>query len=378
MNLRYPPVLLAVLCMGFLNAACQNKTLEKVEDPRLNDIKLPDGFSISIFADNVENARSLALGANGTVFVGTRNAGKVYALVDADKDGVAETRYTIADGLNMPNGVAFRFTSLYIAELDKIWRIDNIEANLASPPERVLVNDSFPSDKHHGWKYIAFGPDDKLYVPVGAPCNVCDNAEQDPRYASITRMNPDGTGFEVFASGIRNTVGFAWHPVSKELWFTDNGADNMGENNPGDELNMASRAGMHFGFPYCHQGDVKDKTYGDRHACSEFAVPVAKLSAHTAALGMKFYTGKMFPAKYKNSILIAEHGSWNRKDPIGYRVMFVKLKGNLVESYEPFAEGWLKAGTAWGRPVDILQLKDGSILVSDDHANAVYRISYNK
>src|ERR1044071_8267381 len=206
MNFKYPPLLLVLLCFGFLNASCQNKTLEKVANPRLKDIKLPEGFTISIFADSVDDARSLALGANGTVFVGNRKGNKVYALVDADKDGVADEKYTLAEGLNMPNGVAFYKGSLYIAELDKIWRIDNIEANLAAPPERVLVNDSFPSDEHHGWKYMAFGPDGKLYVPVGAPCNICDNAEQDERYASITRMNPDGTGFEVFAHGSRNTV----------------------------------------------------------------------------------------------------------------------------------------------------------------------------
>lgn len=377
MTTRNLPLLLVVLCLSCLSATCQNKALEKTTDPRLKDIKLPEGFSISIYADNVDNARSLALGAKGTVFVGNRSGNKVYALVDEDNNGQAEKRYTIAEGLNMPNGVAYHNGALYVAEVNKIWRFDDIEASLANPPEPVLVSDTFPSDKHHGWKYIAFGPDGKLYVPVGAPCNICDDAERDARYASITRMNPDGTEFEVFAHGIRNTVGFDWHPVSKEMWFTENGGDNLGDNIPADELNMASRPGMHFGYPYCHQGDIKDKKYNTR-GCSEFIVPVAKLAPHTAALGMKFYTGNMFPAEYKNSIFIAEHGSWNRSQPIGYRVMLVTLKGNLVDSYAPFAEGWLKNGKAWGRPVDVLQLKDGSLLVSDDHANVVYRITYER
>ncbi len=366
------------LLFGISTAACKNKALEKAADPRLNDIKLPPGFHISLFADTIDNARSLALGDKGTVFVGNRSGDKVYALVDENNDGTADKKYILAKGLNMPNGVAFHKGALYVAEIDKIWRFDDIENRLANPPRPVLVSDNYPSDKHHGWKYIAFGPDNKLYVPVGAPCNICDDNEKDNRYASITRMNADGSSFEVFASGIRNTVGFAWHPQTKELWFTENGRDMLGDDIPPDELNNAPKPGMHFGYPYCHAGDIKDPEYGDRHPCTDFTPPVQKLAPHTAALGMKFYTGDMFPVAYKNQVIIAEHGSWNRSEPIGYRLMLVKLDGNKAISYEPFAEGWLKNGKAWGRPVDILQLQDGSLLVSDDFANVIYRISYAK
>lgn len=358
-----------------LCAACKNKALEKTEDPRLQDIKLPSGFSISIFADSVENARSLARGTKGTIFVSTRNNDKVFALVDENKDGVADKRYTLIEGMDTPNGIAFYNGALYVAQIDKVWRLDDIENHLAQSLKPVLVYDKLPSDKHHGWKYIAFGPDGKLYIPIGAPCNNCDDAERDKRYASICRINPDGSGFEVYASGIRNTVGFDWHPTTKELWFTENGRDELGDNVPPDELNKAPQPSMHFGYPYCHAGTIKDPDYGNKHACSEFIPPVTTLGPHVAALGMKFYTGNMFPAAYKNQVFIAEHGSWNRSQPIGYRVMIVR-QDNAGYHYEPFAEGWLKNGKAWGRPVDVLQLEDGSLLVSDDFANVVYRITY--
>jgi glucose/arabinose dehydrogenase len=368
---------LSALLLITASASCKNKALTKTEDPRLQDIKLPAGFHISIYADNVNNARSMALGTRGTVFVGNRDGDKVYALVDADKDGVAEKKLVIAEGMDTPNGVAFQDGALYIAEVGKIWRIDNVEENLQAPPKPVLVTDKYPTSKHHGWKYIAFGPDGKLYVPVGAPCNICNDAEKDPRYASITRMNPDGTGAEVFAHGIRNTVGFAWHPDTKQLWFTDNGRDELTDNTPADELNTAPMAGMHFGYPYCHAGDILDPEYGKGKTCDSFTKPVAKLAPHTAALGMKFYTGSMFPSSYKNTVFIAEHGSWNRTEPIGYRITTVRMNGNEA-IYEPFAEGWLQNGKAWGRPVDVLQLPDGSLLVSDDYANCVYRITYDR
>lgn len=378
MRSSFQHIILICMLLSVCSAACKNKALQKADDPRLNDIKLPAGFHISLFADTIDDARSLALGDKGTVFVGNRSGDKVYALVDENSDGIADKKYILAKGMNMPNGVAFHKGALYVAEVNKVWRFDNIENSLSNPPQPVLVSDNYPSDKHHGWKYIAFGPDDKLYVPVGAPCNICDDNEKDNRYASITRMNADGSGFEVFASGIRNTVGFAWHPQTKELWFTENGRDMLGDDTPPDELNNAPKAGMHFGYPYCHAGDVKDPEYGDRHPCTDFTPPVQKLAPHTAALGMKFYTGDMFPAIYKNQVFIAEHGSWNRSEPIGYRIMLVKLDDNKAISYEPFAEGWLKNGKAWGRPVDILQLKDGSLLVSDDFANVIYRITYRK
>jgi len=370
-------VFLKLSLLLFVSGFSCNSALVKVRDPRLDKIKLPQGFSISIYA-KVDNARSMALGDKGTVFVGNRKGDKVYALIDKDKNGEAETKYVLASNLNTPNGVAFRNGSLYIAEIDKIWRMDNIEDHLADPPAPVLVTDQYPSDGHHGWKYIAFGPDGKLYVPVGAPCNICNDNERDPRYASITRINADGSGQEVYAHGIRNTVGFDWHPQTGELWFTENGRDWMGDNSPPDELNHADRKDMHFGYPYCHSDDTKDPEFGTGKDCSQYVKPAVKLAPHTAALGMKFYTGTQFPQEYRNQIFIAEHGSWNRSEPIGYRVMLVRLEGNTVKSYEVFAEGWLENGKAWGRPVDILQLPDGSLLVSDDHANVVYRIAYHK
>lgn len=374
MSINVSIQLLVVLLFSAGMASCKNKALEKTEDPRLNDIKVPAGFHISIFADNVDNARSLSLGDKGTVFVGNRSGDKVYALVDENNDGKADKKYTLAQGMNMPNGVAFHNGALYIAEVDKVWRLDNIESNLQHPPTPVLISKNFPSDKHHGWKFIAFGPDGKLYVPVGAPCNICETTE-DPRYASITRMNADGSEFEVYARGIRNTVGFDWHPQTKELWFTENGRDELGDNVPPDELNVAPKAGMDFGYPYCHAGTIKDPEFGEKKDCSQFTAPVLNLGPHVAALGMRFYTGSMFPAQYRNQVFIAEHGSWNRSQPIGYRVMLARKDANGYR-YEVFAEGWLKNGKAWGRPVDVLQLKDGSLLISDDFANVIYRITY--
>lgn len=359
-------------------AACQpkNKTIGEADDPRLADLRVPEGFSINFFASDVENARSMALGDNGTVFIGTRKGKNVYALVDADHDGVAEKKYIVAKNMDTPNGVAFHNGALYIAEVSKIWRIDNIESTLDNPAKPVLVNDSLPTETHHGHKYIAFGPDGKLYVPVGAPCNICDDNEKDARFASITRMNPDGSGMEVYAHGIRNTVGFTWHPQTKEMWFTDNGRDMLGDSIPPDELNIAIKKDENFGYPYCHAGFIPDPEFNKSKDCSQFKAPAALLDAHAAALGLKFNTGNMFPAPYRNQIFIAEHGSWNRTTPIGYRVMMVTLDGDNVTSYKPFIQGWLKNGEAWGRPVDVLFLKDGSMLVSDDLANAVYRVTY--
>lgn len=372
--IRITLTLLFSLSVVALSSSCLNNNLIKTAEPLLEQINLPPGFKIAVFARDIKNARSLARGTNGTIFVGTRSSGNVYALVDADGDYQAETRQVIASGMDTPNGVAFHEGSLYVAEVDKIWRFDEIESQLSSPPVPVLVSDAFPLDAWHGWKYIAFGPDGKLYVPVGAPCNICES--EDFRYASIMRMNADGSGLETFASGVRNTVGFAWHPETQAMWFTDNGRDLLGDDIPNDELNRATQAGMHFGYPYCHAGDVPDPRFGEKRPCSEFTPPVQKLAPHTAALGMKFYTGDLFPEAYRNNVFIAEHGSWNRSQPIGYRITRVVLDGDRAVSYEPFAEGWLSDNKAWGRPVDILQLPDGSLLVSDDHANAVYRISY--
>lgn len=346
-------------------------------DLPLDRITLPEGFKISIFASDIENARSLARGENGTIFVGNRSEDKVYAVVDEDKDGVADQTYVIASGLRMPNGVAFRNGDLYVAEVSRILRFADIENKLSNPPQPEVVYDQYPTDRHHGWKYIAFGPDDKLYVPVGAPCNICDPEEE--VYSTITRMDPDGSNMEVYAHGVRNSVGFDWHPETDVLWFTENGRDMLGNDLPPDELNRAPEKGMHFGYPYCHAGEIKDPEFGEGRDCSEFTAPAQKLGPHVAALGMKFYTGDMFPAEYKNQIFIPEHGSWNRDSKLGYRVQLVRVdaSGNAT-SYETFAEGWLneEEQEAWGRPVALLQLPDGSMLLSDDHAGVIYRITY--
>lgn len=347
-------------------------------DLQLEKIKLPPGFKIEVFAEKVKNARSLELSPNGTLFVGTRGKGSLYALRDTNGDYRADQLYTLAKGLDMPNGVAFRDGSLYVAENSRILRYDNIEAHLADPPEPVVVYDQYPEENHHGWKYIAFGPDGKLYVPVGAPCNICESEAE--IFASITRMDPDGSNMEVVQYGIRNTVGFDWHPQTGELWFTDNGRDMMGDDQPFCELNRAPQDGMHFGYPYCHQGDLADPEFGAKRDCSEFTAPAYKLGPHVAPLGMEFYTADQFPAHYRGNIFIAEHGSWNRSKKSGYRLMLARLEGNEVVSYEPFAEGWLDTdeGDVWGRPVDVALLPDGSLLVSDDFADAIYRISYTQ
>jgi glucose/arabinose dehydrogenase len=318
----------------------------------------------------------MALGEKGTLFVGTRKAGKVYAIVDRNLDNKADEIFTLARGLNMPNGVAFRDGSLYVAEVSRVLRFDDIEGRLKNPPKPAIVRDDFPTDRHHGWKFISFGPDDNLYIPVGAPCNICRRGDE--RYASIVRMRPDGKGLEIFAHGVRNTVGFDWNPKTKELWFTDNGRDWLGDDQPPDELNHAVRKGLHFGFPYCHGGTILDPDYGANRSCNEFTPPAMQLGPHVAALGMRFYTGAMFPPEYRNQIFIAEHGSWNRSVPIGYRITLVRLEGNRAVHYEVFAEGWLKNGRAWGRPVDVLVMPDGALLVSDDRAGIIYRISYRR
>ena len=342
--------------------------------PPLADIRLPPGFSVSVYAADVPDARSMTLGDKGTLFVGSRRAGKVYAILDRNGDHKADQVITLASGLNMPNGVAFRDGALYVAEVDRILRYDDIEARLTNPPAPVVVNAAFPSDGHHGWKFIRFGPDGLLYVPVGAPCNIC---EPDPaRYAAIFRMRPDGSGLQQFARGIRNTVGFDWDPASHELWFTDNGRDWLGDDRPPDELNHAPKAGMNFGYPYCHGKAILDPEFGAGHSCSEFTPPALELGAHVASLGMRFYSGSMFPAPYRGQIFIAQHGSWNRSSKVGYRVMLVRLKDGKPDSYEVFADGRLRDGRVSGRPVDVQVMPDGALLVSDDYANAIYRISY--
>ncbi|HEX7438904.1 MAG TPA: PQQ-dependent sugar dehydrogenase, partial [Caldimonas sp.] len=343
--------------------------------------RAPAGFRVELLTDAVPNARAMVLGryanGRGVLYVGSMRAGRVYA-VELEGDRAGPVRI-VASGLALPAGVAYRAGSLYVSAVSRILRFDAIDDRLANPPSPAVVTDRLPADTHHGAKFIAFGPDGRLYVPVGAPCNVCKPGEQ---HGILLRMNADGSGLERIASGIRNSVGFDWNPADKTLWFTDNGRDMLGDDLPSDELNRLERAGQDFGFPYCHQGDTPDPEFGAQRPCSEFVAPVARLGAHVAALGMRFYDGRQFPEAYRNNIFIAEHGSWNRSRKVGYRVVRVVLdRQGRVERHEPFVEGWLQVDAAGretvrGRPADVLVMPDGALLVSDDEAGAIYRIVY--
>ncbi len=359
-------VLLACLLSSF--TALASPATDKV----LKNVSLPEGFKLEVYADNVPGARSMALGEHGTLFVGTRDT-RVYAVSGTPGDARSPQVRVIAQKLNMPNGVAFRQGALYVAEVSRILRFDGIETSLNAVPDPVVVRDDLPRDRHHGWKYIAFGPDDKLYVPIGAPCNVCN----EPGYAAITRMNPDGSGHEEFARGVRNTVGFTWHPQTRALWFTDNGRDYLGEDAPACELNVAPRAGLDFGFPYCHGGTLADPQFGHLGKCQDARAPVQALDAHVAPLGVKFYTARAFPERFHDQVLIAEHGSWNRKTKAGYRISLVRLEDGKAVAYEPFITGLHRGNDVFARPVDLLVLADGSMLISDDHAGAIYRLTYS-
>ncbi len=371
------------LAVSILVVTCSSVLLAQTgpSEPPLERLTLPPGFSIEVYAANVPNARQMALSPNGTLFVSTRQAGNVYAVVDDNGDQTADRVLTLDSGLNMPNGVAFRNGSLYVAEINRILRYDEIESQLTAPPEPVVVNDTLPTERAHGWKFIDFGPDGRLYVPVGAPCNICDNEETDPRFATILSMQPDGSDLTIYAHGVRNSVGFDWHPTTDELWFTNNGRDRLGDTEPADTLHHAPSTGLHFGFPFCHQGNIQDPEFNTR-PCSEFRPPAQRLGPHVASLGMEFYTGNMFPGSYRNEIFIAEHGSWNRTAEAGhtgYRLTVARLDGNQVVGYDVFAEGWLQDNNeAWGRPVDVQVMPDGALLVSDDTANTIYRITYTQ
>jgi glucose/arabinose dehydrogenase len=338
-------------------------------------VHLPPGFAIDYFAERIPDARSLTLGANGTVFVGNRKGGKVYALVDGDRNGRADKRYIIADDLDTPNGIAFLNGDLFVATHRRILRFAAIESHLAHPPRPEVIVDHLPAPTHHGWRYLAAGPDGWLYLSIGAPCNICDRGLP---FAAIHRLRPDGSGMQVWAEGVRNSIGITWSPQDGAMWFTDNGRDWLGDDAPPDELNRADQAGMHFGYPYRHGHTIVDPEYGERTPDRPLTPPALELDAHVAALGLRFYTGTMFPDHYRGQLFIAEYGSWNRSDPAGYRIEVVTIDGNRATGHRTFADGWLLPdGRKWGRPVDLLVMPDGALLVSDDMQGAVYRISWH-
>jgi glucose/arabinose dehydrogenase len=366
------------LVLGVAFAAQAKIIPQKEPKLALDKITLPPGFKISLFAV-APGARELAVSPSGTVFVGTQGGfgkgGNVYRIKVAKDGEKAESVEVLSDEFDSPNGVAFKDGKLYVADISAITEISDPEAQIGKTLKTRILAQSFPKDKHHGWKFIRFGPDGKLYVPVGAPCNICDPKTD---YARIFRLDVNGKDKEEVAQGIRNTVGFDWHPTSKELWFTDNGRDWMGDDTPPDEINRVTKIGQNFGFPYCHGKNIPDKEFTGKNCGKDFTPPEFELRAHVASLGMRFYTGEQFPIEYKHQIFYAEHGSWNRAKPQGYRVAVATLKGNEVVKVEGFAEGWLQNGNDWGRPVDIEMYKDGSLLVSDDKAGVIYRISYSK
>jgi glucose/arabinose dehydrogenase len=356
-------------CLGLL------LVLPARADVQLDLIELPAGFNIDIYAEGVENARQMVRGDNGTIFVGSLRAGKLWALSDEDGDQVAERVRLIDEDLNMPSGVEFLDGALYVGAVERILRYDNIESFLDQPPAPLVVTGALPDKKHHGWKYLRFGPDGKLYIPIGIPCNICDQEG----FGEIRRMNRDGSGMETFARGVRFSVGLAFHPQDGRLWFTDNGKDMMGDDIPADELNHAPRIGMHFGIPYCHQGDILDDEFGQGQDCENYTPPAAKLDPHSAALGLAFYTGKNFPVEYANRLFITLHGSWNRSEKSGYQIIVADVQADGgVSAQQVFASGWLQNEQAWGRPNDVLVMPDGALLVSDDLAGVIYRISYTK
>lgn len=340
------------------------------KDIPIDKVKLPPGFKISVWADGLSNARAMAWGDKGTLFVSSRVAGNVYAVVDR---GTRREVKTIAKGLNLPNGVAFRNGTLYVAEVSRITKLEGIEDRLDNPPAAQVVYDVLPRDLPHGWKYLSFGPDGRLYFNIGAPCNICMPPET---HAAIVSINPDGTGFQYYARGVRNSVGHDFHPVTKELYFTNHGRDWLGEDVPNDTLHHAPRAGLHFGYPHCHQGDILDPDFAQGRSCSEFAPPLLKLGPHVASNGIHFYRGGMFPAEYRHRAFIAQRGSWNRTELNGFRVMMVTLAPGQPPRYEPFAVGFADGNKFWGRPVYVEEMRDGSLLVSDDYTGAIYRITY--
>ena len=344
----------------------------------VSTLKVPPGFKVEVYADGIPEARSLALGDKGTVFVSNRNLSDIYAITE--RDGKREVR-KVLKGLKNPNGVTFSKGTLYVAERHRITRYDGIEDRLDNPPEaKVVIDNLDPTNQPgHFWKFLAMGPDGKLYFNIGSPGNIVMPTYQQ---ASISRVDPQTGVMERYAEGVRNSVGFAWHPKTHEMWFTNHGRDWISDDLPHDTLHRAGKKGMNFGFPFCHQGDMPDPEFGKGRSCSEFEAPTLKLGAHIAPLGVRFYDGKMFPAEYRDNLFIAMHGSWNRSTKQGYNVMRVSFDAKGQPSLKPFLEGFLTDAQAdppmWGRPVDVLVMRDGALLVSDDYNGIVYRVSYKK
>ena len=335
--------------------------------------KLPPGFKAEIWATGMPGARAMARAPNGKIYIGTRGIGRVYEVTDG---GASRTSRVVIDKLVQPAGVAFNNGALYVMAIDKVLRFDGIHTNPAAAPVDMTTAFQLPKEQHHNWKYIAFGPDGKLYVPFGAPCNICVPGQE---YAQIRRYNADGSGMEVIARGVRNTVGFTWHPTTKEMWFTDHGRDWMGEDGPEDELNRMPTTGLNFGFPYCHANGVADADIKKDQPCAGVTLPVATMGPHAAVMGAHFYTGSMFPAEYKNTLFVARKGSWNRTKKFGYDVVAVKMNADGSNAkVEPFMTGFMNPAdnSFSGRPAYLLQLPDGSMLVSDEQLGAIYRISY--
>ena len=342
----------------------------------VSNFKLPPGFKAEVWATGIPGGRAMARGESGKIYVGTRAIGRVYEITD---NGTQRTSRVVVDKLTQPAGVAFKDGSLYVMAIDKVLRFDGIEKNPNAAPVDMTAAFKLPKEQHHNWKYIAFGPDGKLYVPFGAPCNIC--VPPSDEYAQIRRYNADGSGMEVIARGVRNTVGFAWHPVTKELWFTDHGRDWMGDDGPEDELNVLAKAGNNYGFPYCHANGVPDKDIKKANPCDGVTLPVTNMGPHAAAMGVLFYTGSMFPAEYRNAMFVARKGSWNRTKKFGFDVVTVRpAADNKGAKVEPFMTGFLDPATDSfsGRPAYLLQLPDGSLLVSDEQLGAIYRITYGR
>ena len=339
-------------------------------------ISLPPGFELTHFTKDVSGPRSMALGKEGNIFVTSPSSGSVLALKDNDGDGIADFKYIIASGLNTPHGIAFHQGDLFVAELNRIIHFKQVEKYIGQSQTPTIIFDELPNTHHHGHRFLRVGPDSKLYVSVGAPCNVC---LVDPhKFGLIKQLNLDGTNAKTFASGVRNTVGFDWDPRTNELWFNDHGRDWLGDDLPADELNHAPVPGLDFGFPYCHQGDLADPEYGRSKRCDEFVAPRLKYGAHVAPNGLVFYDGRQFPERYKNRIFVAQHGSWNRKRKTGYQIVTIDLANKKEPFLEKFAFGWEIEDEVFGRPVDLIIDQDGSLLISDDHSNSIYRISFKR